>query len=448
MHRIRFGLAILAVSALGSAAAFAAAPKTIRVSVKQNGNEVAGAAADYPAISASGRFVAFETFAKLRPADSGASDLDIYVWDRTTGKLDLVSVRSDGDDGVNFEGERADISATGRWVSFASDDPFVAGDANGKHDIYRYDRRNDKITLVSLTDTDSQLSGVDDEALISGISDNGNVVAWESLGAFVGDDTNNEEDIFVRRINQGTTQRVSIDNADNEIADGATAGRESQLALSGGGGRIAWQTTGIASPEGDFGFAVDSDVFVRDLDHNTTKRVSLGSNGLEADDSNNVNSGSPSITRDGRLIAFTSEGSFIDGDTNTAPDIYLHNLIDGTTRRVSARSDGDEVASFPSIGNSLPSISAGGRYISWETSGDYGGLADTGTFFRDIYRHDRKTKRTKLVSVTSDGSHPDQEHQLSAISDDGRWVAFSSMGEFTAGDDPTDFDVFLRGPIG
>lgn len=420
---------------------------TVRISVKPNGQEVPGAAADYPAISANGRFVAFESFGKLLPKDSGSGDLDIYVYDRVQKKLELVSLKSNGDDGVNLEGERPDISANGRWVTFASEDPLVPSDDNGLHDIYRYDRQSNSIKLVSRTDTGALVTGMDNDSFISGVSDNGRFVAWESRGAFVAGDANTELDVFVRDVQAGTTVRASVDSDGVELPFGGRAGRDSQLALSGNGRFVAFEAFDTATEEEDFGFAVDTDVFVRDLVNDKTSRASLTSADIEPSSVENVVSRQPSISADGRFVAFSSGSPFVGADDNDRDDIYVRDRKEGITQRISVKSNGDEVDTYPSTQNSLPTISAGGRYVVWETSGDFGGPPETGSSFRDVYRRDRKTKKTVLVSLKTNGGHPDAEHQLSAVSADGRWVAFSSMGAFTNGDDPVDFDVFLRGPI-
>jgi Tol biopolymer transport system component len=132
---------------------------------------------------------------------------------------------------------------------------------------------------------------------------------------------------------------------------------------------------------------------------------------------------------------------------NGENDVYVHDLKTGKTSRVSVTSSGDELNTVGGSGADAPaSISGNGRYVAFESyaplvSGDSNDV-------RDIYVHDRKTQKTRRVSLRSNGEEVGTYgHQLPSISKDGRWIAFSSLGEFTGGDSGVDFDVFERGPL-
>jgi Tol biopolymer transport system component len=106
-----------------------------------------------------------------------------------------------------------------------------------------------------------------------------------------------------------------------------------------------------------------------------TERVSVASDGTQA----NGPCFSPSITGDGRFVAFNSEVSiFVPGDVNDNDDVFLHDRQTGVTERVSVASDG-------SLGDSWsrsPRISGDGRWVafqSWTTNlvpGDTNGQPD------------------------------------------------------------------------
>ena len=128
-------LVALAAALVGVAQSANPKPKTIRVSVKSNGKEANSAESEYPSLSANGRFVSFESGAKLTPGDSGA-DFDIFVHDRKTGKTTRVSVASGAGRGKHYPHQEPAISADGAWAGFASMGAFTGGDAGTEFDTF------------------------------------------------------------------------------------------------------------------------------------------------------------------------------------------------------------------------------------------------------------------------------------------------------------------------
>lgn len=448
--RLRLGLMLTVGLVLTAALAGTALsankpkPKTTRISVKANGKEVPGGNSEYAAISANGRLVSFETSAKLVGKDD-AMDFDVYVYNRVTKRNTLISVRSNGQDGTDVDCADSDISPSGRYVSFGCDDPLVGGDQNGIPDVYRHDRKTGKTILISLKGDETQLAGVNDESELSGVANNG-VVAFESMGAFVNDDTNGDTDIFVRNPAKGTTKRATLDYQDNELASGGDAGKDSKLAISGENGRfVAFESSEVATADSDYGFAMDSDVFLRDMKEGTTERVSLKSNEEEADDNDNASSRMPSISASGRYVAFQSAAPFVAGDDMPFTyDIYVRDRKNGRTFWATLKSNG-EAATPAGLSNQYEELSANGRYLVWDTGANYGGGPDP-VDGRDVYRRDLENEKTKLVSVTFKGLRGD-DNQIADVSNSG-WVPFQSMDKLTPGaDDGVDWDVFLRGPL-
>ena len=148
---MRFGaaLGVTAVAlALAAPASSLAATRTKRASVDSSGAQSLGSTSGSPVISANGRYVAFESDANdLAATDSNDTD-DIYVHDRRTGHLRRVSVRTSGGGG-NGESEAPAISASGRFVAFESDSTLVRGDHNHEQDIFVRDIDTSKTTRVS-----------------------------------------------------------------------------------------------------------------------------------------------------------------------------------------------------------------------------------------------------------------------------------------------------------
>ena len=134
---------------------------------------------------------------------------------------------------------------------------------------------------------------------------------------------------------------------------------------------------------GDSG--VDDDVFVHDRKTGKTARASVKSNGKEA--ASPADSDSCSLSADGRLVAFLSDGALVGGDTNGYQDVYVHNMDSGKTTRVSVKSDGSQVFAD----SQDPRISANGRYVAWDSDGAFSGADVNG--YLDVYRHDLKDRQ-------------------------------------------------------
>jgi Tol biopolymer transport system component len=179
------------------------------------------------------------------------------------------------------------------------------------------------------------------------------------------------------------------------------------------------------------------DVFVRDRQAGTTERVSVDSAGVEGND----NSYFASISADGRFVAFVSHATnLVPGDTNGAADIFVRDRQGGTTERVSLDSSGVE-GNGPS---DFPSISADGRYVvflSRSTNLVAGGTSGLSL----VFVHDRQTGATACSSVDAGGAPANGDSSTCSISADGRFVGFDSSGtNLVSGDTNGVSDVFLH----
>jgi Tol biopolymer transport system component len=247
----------------------------------------------------------------------------------------------------------------------------------------------------------------------------------------------------------GKTIRVDIRSDGSETAkDIYGFGDSEEPSLSADGNVIAFESTdSLLTPQSDYGFFGDTDVYARNVKQGTTVRVSLKADGAEANGSNNQTNRYPAVSGNGKFVAFSAdpEGALITGDTNNRWDVYVKNLATGAVGRVSVKSNGDESTDNSGV-DAPPAISTDGQRVAFES---YAPLAPSDTnSFRDIYIRDRKAKKTIRASITTKRKQVDGfSHQLPALSADGRWIAFSTQGKFTAGDSGVDFDVFERGPI-
>ena len=187
-----------------------------RVSVDDLGNE-ADDNCQNPAISPDGRFVAFETMATNLVAGDTNAARDVFVYDRLTGTIERVSVDDLGNEG-DQKSKRPAISADGRYVAFDSKATnLVPGDTNVAEDVFVYDRQTDTIERVSVDDLGSE---GDSKSRTPSISSDGRFVAFQSLATnLVAGDTNGSEDVFVYDRMTGTIERASVDDLGNEADD-------------------------------------------------------------------------------------------------------------------------------------------------------------------------------------------------------------------------------------
>jgi Tol biopolymer transport system component len=179
-----------------------------------------------------------------------------------------------------------------------------------------------------------------------------------------------------------------------------------------------------------------SDVFLRDRTGGTTRLVSRGT-GAHAE----PGSFRPAITADGRYVAFSSDATdLVPGDTNGHRDVFVRDLRYGTTHRVSLSSRGHQ-----GDGDSdTPAISADGRYLVFVSDATDLVPGDTNDA-ADVFVRDLRYGTTHRVSLNSRGHQGDGPAYAASISGDGRYVAFSSDATNLVGGDRNHLpDVFVR----
>jgi Tol biopolymer transport system component len=173
-----------------------------------------------------------------------------------------------------------------------------------------------------------------------------------------------------------------------------------------------------------------------------TTRVSVASDGTQG------NGGSydvPSISADGRYVAFGSDSdNLVPNDTNNQQDIFVHDRQTGETWRISVASDGSEANAYSGAGAEHSQyISADGRFITFVSSASNLVQNDTGN--DDVFVHDRFTGQTTRVSIASDGTEGNRNSYAVSISGDGRFVAFASESTNLVPNDTNNWgDVFVH----
>jgi hypothetical protein len=326
---------------------------TTRVSVNSSGGQVNGNSR-LPCISGDGRFVAFDSDARLVHGDTNGL-FDVFVHDRLTGETVRASVSSNGDQG-NGDSIIGRVSDDGRMVVFHSNATnLVPGDTNGDYDVFVHDM----LTGVTvLADVDSSGKQGNSWAEFATISADGRFVAFMSGSTnLVPGDTNNNPDVFVHDLLTGATERVDVSSS------GTQAGSGTFGTISADGRFVAFTSSASNLVPGDTNG--HSDVFLHDRQTGLTTRVSVDSNGGQSNGDSGIGLiPFNAISGDGRFVAFRSEATnLVPGDTNHADDIFVHDLQTGITKRVSVDSFGRQAQG----GSEFPSISRDGRLVSFSS---------------------------------------------------------------------------------
>lgn len=411
LHRWALTVAVLAVG-LAVPPTAAAVPTTIRVSLTDadgQGNVASGFGTI--AISASGRYVVFESRARLVPADTNTFE-DVYVRDVVAGSTSRVSVDRDGSELDDVSFAPVAISPGGRWIAYETCASELADGNCGGTIVYN------QLTGQVLP----RVFGLDVGAL-----------AISRAGRYVAEDNGGDRASGVVRTNvaTGTHQDVSVG-----IPPGAPADFASTLGGMSANGRFVLFTFFTTDPS-----VPNSEVFVRDLTLRRTRLVSVSSTGHGANRGATANA----ISSDGRARMFTSTAdNLIAGDTNEQADVFVRMRGSHRTRRVSVSSTGHQ-ANGRSRGLAL---SATGRFsLFWS---DAPNLVASDTNGRaDLFVHDGRTGRTVRVDLDAGGRPVRRPMILTAtISADGAWVAWTSRSPgWVPGDTNGAIDVFARGPL-
>jgi Tol biopolymer transport system component len=283
-----------------------------------------------PAVSADGRFIAFQSIASnLVPGGGPERSGHIFVRDRQTGQTERLTSYS-GDEFFNGSGAPS-ISADGRYVAFHSRAVSLApGDTKTFNDVFVVDRQKHTTQKISVSAQGTLAKG---DSSFPMLSADGRYVAFISNAPdLVPGDTNRLGDVFVYDRQTGVTERANVSSSGAQ-----TKNFTRSFALSANGRFVAFQSLSNNMVAGDSNRLFD--IFVRDRQTHLTRRVSIDSAGQQA----NGESSFPTISADGRFVAFESYATnLVPGDKNFALDIFEHDAVTGRTKRVNFLPSGFE----------------------------------------------------------------------------------------------------------
>lgn len=426
------GLAALMLVLTAVTAVLAAGPTVVRLS----GNGGSGDEGSWgPTITGDGRFVVFLSYSPVLVAGDTNGTRDTFLYDRQTGSVERISVSATGAEGDD-ESFAGYASLDGRYVAFGSEAAnFGMGGTSGYSQVYVKDRQDGALELITATPGGAPAMGHSDP---EDISDDGRYVVFYSWAPdLVPGDTNDSPEVFLRDRVSGTTTRVAVSTAgtpgDKSSGGSSMTPDARYIAFSSESTNlVAGDTNGLA------------DIFLRDLQQGTTERLNLSSAEAQA-----TGGGAflPRLSDDGRYVVFESRAvDLVPDDTNAKADIFLRDRVLGTTARVSLSDAGGQAE-----GESYNAdVSADGRFVVFTSTAANLVPGDTNAA-PDIFLRDIQAGTTTRLSVSSEGAQGDLESFDPRMSNDGRYVVFSSLAaNLVAGDTNGTWDVFLadRGSSG
>ena len=258
-------------------------------------------------ISSDGNYVAFVSSASnLAPNDSN-SVYDIFLFDNTTGKNELISVASNGTLGNNVS-TWPSVSDDGRIVAYISlATNLVTGDTNGKYDVFMRDRKFSTTTRISVDSTGNQANEFSWHPFVSG---NGRyLVFWSFASNLIANDNNGQGDIFIHDRIKNTLERINVDTTGSE----ANSLTDRSLGVSHDGLIVSFNSFASNLVVGDSNLSSDVYTRLRDAPLNTVPIANAGtaqSQECTAGSATFQLDGSASVDADEDVLSYTWAGDF------------------------------------------------------------------------------------------------------------------------------------------
>ncbi len=306
-------------------------------------------------ITPDGRYILLRSSATdLVPVDTNGSVVDTFLYDRVADSLEMIVPTaggvqpSEGCYGVA-------MSADARYIAFNTPaENLLPGVTGFLWRSYLFDRETETLELVGVADdgTPADPGGAVVASKLIGLSVDGRYACFNSYADNLAPgDTDGVADVFVRDLQAGRTERVSLDTDGSEIA---IACGSRNMTPDGRYVSFTSEATDISPPD------QTCRVFVRDRATDTTEAINIDSSGSVPLDERM--SGAAPMSGDGRFVAFYgTHDTFAEGDTNGTGDVFLRDRVAGTTELVSYDTDGQQFSqsTYP-IG-----ISADARFVAY-----------------------------------------------------------------------------------
>lgn len=438
LHNRRWGIAplvaLMAITLLVVPAAYGAVSGMTRVSLRgasgQLGASTAPCTSSASSVSKDGRYVAFESDAPGIASGAYAGGPSIYLRDRTSQETTLVSRPWPGTGQANGPSHKPKISADGRYVVFASAATNLMGPWDGVSNagIFRWDRLTGSVERVDVAPAqtpfawNATLAATSQDWWWTAISDDGRYIAYSAPAA----QGSSRVDVHRRDMVGGEIVTVSVGRA----SDGAPAVHP---AISADGARVAFSVFAnldyLAAYSGRH-------VYLRDIERQTTALVSAPDPALAgAADSSDW----PALNASGTVVAFVSSASnLVSTSLNAVPNVLVRDIEGAATTLASKGSRGP--ANWPCY---APSLSRDGRYVAFQSGADNLKVSGTTYPYHALYVLDRTTGVLTATGAQT-SVQPDDSGSSTGFTGESRFVTFSSASSgLVSGDTNASRDVFL-----
>jgi hypothetical protein len=389
--------------------------------VKANGNSYT------LTVSGDGRFVVFDSMASNLVAVDGNGVRDIFLYDRNSSALELISVDSSGHAGTGHS-RQPDISADGRYVVFESQSALAPGVSAGNFQIYLRDRVAHSTRLISADVNGNPGNGASLRPRIS--SDGSLVLFYSSASNLTGADSNGYSDVFIKHVATGQVERVSMAYGGGQANNGSY-----EAEMSGDGRYVVFvsQASNIVSPV----VPAQRHVYWRDRQNNSVRLISHNNAGAPANGACFL----PDVDDAGqRVVYYSNAANLAPGLNGSTLQVVVHNVASGTTELVS-RTPGNVAGNDHSYN---ASISGDGRQVVF-TSFATNLFAGDGNTKTDVIVRDLASGEMKPISLADNGNQGnDNIVGAATINSDGSVIAFTSYASnLVANDDNGYADVFI-----
>ncbi len=371
-------------------------------------------------LSADGQTVIFEA---LEPVSDDSSILDsvVYAWDARSGERTLVS---SGGWVTNSLGEVTEsrfatflgASRDGKFVAFLGGSTGDAPNVATRQIVVR-NRTSGEVRRVSRAANGAPV--VNTDLPVVSFSDDGKRLAFQSANdALVRNDLNRACDVFLYDWDSDTTTLISSWNASMPSATALGDAILGAGGVSGDGRYIAFLSLADGGADGHQSGVRDA--YRMDRSTGKLEWLSATLDGLGS----KYSSSGPKISLDGRFVAFASSAEgLVPGDTNLVEDVFLRDVVAGTTTLVSHGPDGRSISGIYSDWT----VSPDGRWVAF-ASPSRGLTPLHNNRYQQVYVFDRTDGSVALASVTASGiASGSLRSTQPAFSPDSRWLLFESQ---------------------
>jgi hypothetical protein len=371
-------------------------------------SRVGGGSSYSPIVTPSGRYVLFASTSANLVLEPGGGPMqeaapahkNVFLRDRQMGVTTLVSVNTSGLAGGNGDSFPSAISTNGQFAFFESlSSDLVAGDTNGATDIFVRDTVNNITTLVSVSTNGSAGNAYSRDATIT---PDGRYVAFVSAASnLVAGDTNGIPDVFVRDVQLGVTTLASpgaLAVAGTNATPFTTGSSSEAPILSVDGRYVAFYSTAIGLVTN---VTSAGELYLRDLVQGTTTWVSTNAHQINS----SAVSANYAMSTNGQLIAYQSTGGTLAGL------VFLYNVATGLSDAIAT--NGAVPASLDTVARNID-ISANGQFVAYTLADSSGGAS--------IQLWNSQSGSASFISGGTIGAQCD----FPRMDQTGRYVAFTS----------------------